>query len=623
VRVGWSWGWAVALAVTAVPSGAGIGAENVLVVANGADPVSVTIAREYAALRRVPACNLVLLRDVPTGDTVSLTDFRARILGPVLAEMRARRLTRQIACVAYSSGFPYAVDVSAAMAGRSFPRYITQPASLTGLTYLHEMLDEREPVYLAMNANRYYRGIAPRQGARGEGRGQWSQADARLRTDLDAVLARLQPVLQQSPRPASVQEDLGRALDMAKRLADRHADDPNLTYDLACLYALAGQADGAVRALRMAVRGGWINAAHTERDPDLASLRDRKDYRDLLAQMRATPVRIAEPRPIRPGLRWGADGEPTTSAAGSRYLPACMLAYVGAAANSADEALACLRRSAGADFRRPRGTVYFMASNDVARTGPRQWAFPPARAALARLGVRAEVLQGMLPPKKDDVAGAVVGTASFSWPSCGSRIIPGAFCDHLTSLAGVMRGGGQTLLSEWLRHGAAGSSGTVTEPYNIAAKFPSAFLHVFYAHGCTLAEAFYQSVAGPYQQLLVGDPLCAPWARPITVSVTGLRPGSTVTRPVRLKVKVSGAQPIVRVETYVDGVLAGVAMPGKPVTLNPAGLGPGMHELRVVGVAGPLEWRGRAVVSFRTVVRSEGRGVRRESRGGTTGSYGR
>ena len=83
-------------------------------------------------------------------------------------------------------------------------------------------------------------------------------------------------------------------------------------------------------------------------------------------------------------------------------------------------------------------------------------------------------------------------------------------------------GASQTPLSEFLRYGAAGASGTVTEPYAIAEKFPHPMLQVHYARGCTLAEAFYQSVCGPYQLLIVGDPLCRPWANIPKVTVAGL-----------------------------------------------------------------------------------------------------
>jgi hypothetical protein len=280
---------------------------------------------------------------------------------------------------------------------------------------------------------------------------------------------------------------------------------------------------------------------------------------------------------------------------------AAMLAYIGGPATTLDQALASLRASAGADGSRPAGTIYFMASSDVARTGPRRWAFRPAAEALRKLGVKAEVLDGVLPPKKPDVAGAVIGIANFDWASSGSTILPGAFCDHLTSTAGVMSGAGQTLLSEYIKHGAAGSCGTVTEPYNLQAKFPTAFVQVYYASGCTLAEAFYQAVACPYQQLLVGDPLCRPWAKIPVVRVTGLKEGERLSKPRWLSAVVRSAEPVTRLELYVDGKLRATGKPGKRLLLDPAGLSAGAHEARVVAAAGPLETTGRQIVGFRVV----------------------
>jgi hypothetical protein len=66
-------------------------------------------------------------------------------------------------------------------------------------------------------------------------------------------------------------------------------------YDVACARALCvpltrgeqqqALATEAVQTLREAVAAGWNDAAKTRRDPDLAPLRDRDDFRLLLAKL--------------------------------------------------------------------------------------------------------------------------------------------------------------------------------------------------------------------------------------------------------------------------------------------------------------------------------------------------
>ena len=150
----------------------------------------------------------------------------------------------------------------------------------------------------------------------------------------------------------------------------------------------------------------------------------------------------------------------------------------------------------------------------------------------------AEILEGTVPQGKNDVQGAMMGVADFDWKASGSTILPGAICEHFTSFGGDLhKGAGQTPLSELLRYGAAAASGTVTEPYALAQKFPDAMMQVHYARGCTVAESFYQSIQCPYQLLIVGDPLCRPWADIPQVAVSGLppTPNDPVQGEVRLK----------------------------------------------------------------------------------------
>ena len=201
-----------------------------------------------------------------------------------------------------------------------------------------------------------------------------------------------------------------------------------------------------------------------------------------------------------------------TSAAATRWFtPGRLAILLGATTGrglTVAETIANLERSVAADGTHPTGTVWFMTSNDEARTGPRRWAFPAAAVELRRLGVTAEVRYGILPRKDVQVVGATIGIADCDWAANGAQIQPGAWCDYLTSLGGALQpNGGQTPLTAFLRAGAAGASGTVDEPLNHPFKFPSSFVHVHRARGLSLVEAVHRSMSGPYQYLVVGDPL--------------------------------------------------------------------------------------------------------------------
>ncbi len=288
---------------------------------------------------------------------------------------------------------------------------------------------------------------------------------------------------------------------------------------------------------------------------------------------------------------------------GRRYLLSVMLGVTAGRGNALSEVLEYLQRSTAADGTFPRGTIYY-CENDNIRSRARDAGFPTAIRQLKSLGVEAELIRGILPTKKSDVQGAMVGAESFQWQTSGSTILPGAICEHFTSFGGDLRSGaGQTPLSEWLRYGAAGSSGTVTEPFAIKDKFPSPSIHVHYARGCTLAEAFYQSVAGPYQLLIVGDPLCRPWANIPLVTVTGVQRRATVKGIITLtaSAKFPRESAVDRFELFVDELRYAVCKPNEPIVLDTAQLPDGYHELRLVAVeAGTIGTRGRAVLPIFT-----------------------
>jgi predicted small integral membrane protein len=301
---------------------------------------------------------------------------------------------------------------------------------------------------------------------------------------------------------------------------------------------------------------------------------------------------------------WGRDGR-LLEAGGNRYLLSVMLGVTAGRGNTVREVAAYLERAAAADGTRPTGTIYLMTNSDV-RTTTRSGAFPGIVKALDSLGVKAEIASGSLPRGKRDVAGLMTGTPSFDWASSGSTILPGAICENLTSFGGIFTpNAGQTPLSEFLRAGAAGSSGTVIEPYSIQAKFPHAGIHVHYCRGASLAEAFYQSVNSPYQLLVVGDPLCQPWAvAPKVEAVLAGQEGPLTAGGVfsgAIEIEPRGTLPdggsCDRFELFLDGLRVDSCGPGGRLALDTASLADGHHELRLVGIAPTaIETQGRAVL---------------------------
>ena len=376
-----------------------------------------------------------------------------------------------------------------------------------------------------------------------------------------------------------------------------------------CL-AEAGEADAALAALEQSVGSGLYNARELERSPHLAALRERDAFKELVAEVKGAILHTAPVVAFRHAYPWTPSGERAADGKGVRYLLSTMLAVTSGRGDSVDEAIACLRRSAKADGLLPEGTFYFARSEDP-RSTARDWLFPSAVAALHAMGMQAEIVESALPTNRPDVAGATVGAGKFDWAASGSVFLPGAVCDNFTSYGGVLaEKGEETPLTEFLRHGAAGSCGTVDEPFALAQKFPSPFLHAYYAAGCSLAEAFYQAVAAPYQLLIVGDPLCAPWAKRPALSLEGIEPGAEIQGRFEMRPRVTGLgeRAAAYYELYIDGVRRALFAPGQTPSADSAQLADGIHEVALVVVLDDaVETRGRVVASVR--VNNKGRWV--------------
>jgi hypothetical protein len=553
---------------------AGGGPENLALVVNPDSWASKAVANEFIHLRRVPPTHVVYLNDFTDFETIDVSQFRRKILQPVLDTLAVRGLTPQIDYLVYAPNIPYAIDVKADAAGHSWPHYITPTAAINSLTYLYRKTLARDPSYLAMNANRYMR---------------WPMHSAPL--DLPP---RSQKAYQQALQ-ALKKEDWPAAEILLRELKKRHPALFPIHYRLALSLARQGQEDEANRIIDGAFEIAWPNYA--------SSPKNRQQIRQW---QHAGFFDVQPTQAFNGAYTWNLAGERDPSA-DEGYLLSTMLGITSGRGNSVNEVRQALQRSVAADGKGSAGTIYFPVNPDI-RSKARQAVFPVAVAHLRHLGVQAEILDGTVPLNKDDVQGASVGIYQFDWSASGSRILPGAICEHMTSFGAVLRPGvgrttaderDQTPLTEFIRHGAA-ASGAVAEPFAVWQKFPYAFIHVHYARGVSIAEAFYQSVAGPYQLLIVGDPLGQLWARIPTVRTDGLTSGAVLRGIQRFTPSpiLDDTLSVDHYELYVDGLYHGQCPSNGTLELDTTAFADGSHELRIIAVgAAPIYSRGRFIWS--------------------------
>jgi uncharacterized protein (TIGR03790 family) len=154
-----------------------------------------------------------------------------------------------------------------------------------------------------------------------------------------------------------------------------------------------------------------------------------------------------------------------------------------------------------------------------------------------------------------NLLGYQTGLAVFN--TLSNMFVPGAIADSLTSYGGlILTPNGQTSLLAFMNAGACGSYGTVTEPCNYLQKFPSPQDYFYQARGFSLAECYYMSLANPYQGLIVGEPLAAPFARPPVGAWVNLPTNSVLSGVTNLTLQCIASmsnRPIQQVDLFLDG----------------------------------------------------------------------
>jgi len=154
-----------------------------------------------------------------------------------------------------------------------------------------------------------------------------------------------------------------------------------------------------------------------------------------------------------------------------------------------------------------------------------------------------------------NLLGLLTGLATLSLPS--NAFVSGTMGDSLTSYGGdIFDNSSQTTLLAFLDAGAAGSYGTVVEPCNYVQKFPDPMDYFYQNRGFSVAEAYYQSVRNPYQGLLVGEPLSAPFAQRGAADWSSLTNGSALSGQPALGLTFFAAAtnlPLGQVDLFLDG----------------------------------------------------------------------
>src|SRR5438445_10937141 len=139
----------------------------------------------------------------------------------------------------------------------------------------------------------------------------------------------------------------------------------------------------------------------------------------------------------------------------------------------------------------------------------------------------------------------------------GTTFAPGSMADDLTSYGGaIFEPADHLKILQYLSFGAAGGYGTVTEPCNYLEKFPSPQNYFYQSRGFTLAECYYQSVTNPYQGLIVGEPLAAPFAQPPSGWWSNLTENALLSGATNLILQFNGsdaAHPVQQVDLFLDG----------------------------------------------------------------------
>ena len=285
----------------------------------------------------------------------------------------------------------------------------------------------------------------------------------------------------------------------------------------------------------------------------------------------------------------------TTTYEGMRYWPVSSIGFPGKSGNSLREILGFIARAKAHDGLKPTGGTIYWPLNTNVRSTTRAFEIHDVKDIWQHRGIR------FLAPRDQtwvsdmpDIQGGFVGIDTFT--DIGNTFMPGAWVDNLTSTGGGLDSfnPGQTPCSRWLRAGADGTAGSMSEPLAAASKFTHANIHTHIRAGASLVEAYWQSIAEPAELVCFADPLLQPFADFPNVSLTAPAEGATVSGNVLIAATAAptgGKTLESNLDLFIDGRRIAIGQAGETIsatrtaggfTVNTTTLGDGWHEVRVV-----------------------------------------
>lgn len=543
---------------------AGASASHWIIAVNGSSIPSRTVANHFCITRDFPSSNVIVLEGIPETDRITLDQFRESILAPILTQIEQRGLASHIQGIAYSVDFPTSIDVSSeSQSIQNLSPYQTPIASINGLTFLYRHVLAKSGGYLAFDANFF----AARSG---------NSVLRPILSDNQAMKAYI------SKLQAKEWKSAAELLESATESTPRELRAPN--YLLAAKnWASADEAEKAIGSIEAAVLSGWQYRDAIENAPEFSKLFEERSFQRLLKLCPDLPFDYTPTRGFDARRFYAINSTETKDPKfGIPFMLSTVLGVTRDLGISRFDVITALNRSAKADYMPAHGAFLFTRSSDV-RTTTRLPYFEIAIERLKKRGFDARIVDGVMPPPGEKCAGLMIGTPEFSILSSGIEIMPGAIAENLTSLGGAMRDPSQTKATEFIRAGAAITSGAVFEPYSIVSKFPNPMIHVAYTDGLTAAEAFYSSVLSPYQLLILGDPLCQPYAKPPRFTLKNPPTQCHKNEPIVLDFVVAenGVEPE-NILITLDGRFLNEVLFEDKLSLQFSSIPIGYHELRII-----------------------------------------